>query len=498
VNFDKNQAITGTPKIYLSGAQDANVVITWPDLTTETASVSANTVTTVDATVKIANTGRFSQGNDGVFSTRTSIKIVSDAPISVHTLNQLSASTGASQAYPTEAQGYDYRVLNSHLANDTDSRFSVIANESGTTTLTITPKSTIATRFSIPERTAGTPYTITLTEGQIYSVGYSNGTTVDSRGTRIQSDKKITVSASNMCVSFPGGACDHITEYMPPVATWGTRFIVPATTNTAQFDSLAVMASEDNTLITVNGVDTTLALAGDVSEFPISAVGATTVITSNKRVLVAQFVHHGAYTDGTITRTGDPAMVLITPTAQYLNDVTFTTPATGFAINQASIVVRDVDVASVTLDGSPIPSNLFGPLVTVGVSNYKVAKVNLSLGAHRVTSTNGVGVLVYGYNSSDSYAYSASAGLVNLATYPNGVAQVGYSPAGPALSPSPSPSPSSSTSPSSSPSPSSSSSAPAAVLAVTGVNVEWLVVVGVVASILGASFLAISRRKRIW
>ncbi len=410
VNFDDN-ITAGTPTIYLSGAQNANVTITWPDQTTESATVVAGTVTTVSATAKIATAAKYTNTNDGI--SQTAIKIVSSAAISVYTLNQAPFTSDASQAYPTEYQGFEYRVLNSNLG---PARFSVIANEPGTTTVTITPKATLGSR------TAGVAYTQTLQQGDVYSLASSS----NMRGTLITADKKITVSSSNQCVNLVGGACDHITEFIPPVTTWGKSFVVPATTNTSQQDRLAIMASADNTVITVNGTSTTLALAGDLYDQLIGVVGQTTVVTADKPVLVMQFVRAGAYTNGTLTRSGDPAMVVVTPVVQFLNDVAITTPATGFVVNTASLVVPVADVGTITFNGTAIPANQFGPTITLGNDSYKVAYVDLPLGAHRITSTNGFGVFVYGYNSDDSYAYGAAAGMVDLVQYPGGVAQVGY------------------------------------------------------------------------
>jgi hypothetical protein len=119
-------------------------------------------------------------------------------------------------------------------------------------------------------------------------------------------------------------------------------------------------------------------------------------------------------------------MVVVTPVVQYLNDVAITTPATGFDVNTATLVVPVSDVGTVTFNGTAIPSGSFGPTITIGNSDFKVAYVNLPLGAHRITSTNGFGIFVYGYNQADSYAYGAAAGMVDLVQYPGGIAQVGY------------------------------------------------------------------------
>jgi hypothetical protein len=413
VTFDNNLTGNRSPKLYLSGAQNAAVTITWPDATTQQETVTAGAVTTVDANAKINTANKYTSSTDGI--SQTAVKIVADKPISVYLLNQRTASSDASQAYPTEYQGFDYRVL---TAGNTslDRRFSVIANEAGTTTITVTPKVTLGSR------TAGVDYTVSLTQGDVYSI------VGDVTGTRIRSDKKITVSSTNGCAVLIGGACDHMTEFVPPITTWGKAFVVPASLNTSTTarDLYRVMASQDNTSISINGVSQTLALAGDFYEAQIATAGLNLVVTADKPVLVMQAVMYGSYTDGVTTQTGDPSMVFITPVVQYLNDLVITTPATGFAVNAVSLVVPTSDVGTATLNGTAIPAGDYSSTLTVGSATFQVVKKTLALGTHTISSTNGVGVFVYGFNSYDSYAYGAAAGMVDLVQNPGGVAQVGY------------------------------------------------------------------------
>ena len=417
VNFDNNLSNTRTPTIYLSGAQNANVTITWPDLTTQQVTVTAGAVTTVNAVAKIATASKYTTQVDGI--SQTAVKIVSDKPISVYVSNQVYASSDASQAYPTEYQGYEYRPL---IAGTTslDKRFSVIANESGTTTVTITPKVTIGARA------AGTPYNVTLNQGDVYSIRVTGSD--DFSGTRITSDKKITVSSTNGCANLTGGACDHMTEYIPPVPTWGKSFVFPASINSSssQKDMYRVMASQDNTTVIVDGVSTVLALAGDYVAGQIPAINQNMVITADKPVLTMQFVQAGTYNDGTNNVSGDPAMVLVTPVVQYLNDMVITTPATGFTVNTVSLVVPTSDVGVAAIDGTPIPANDYSSALTVGSATYKVVRKFITLGTHTISSTNGVGVFVYGFNNFDSYTYAGAGGMVDLVQNPGGVAQVGY------------------------------------------------------------------------
>lgn len=417
VNFDENLSSNRSPKLYLSGAQNANVTITWPDLTTELVAVTAGAVTTVDANAKINTAGKYTTSVDGV--SQTAVRIVASSPISVYVLNQRTYSSDASQAYPTEYQGGEYFIVVPGATSLTK-RFSVIANEAGTTTLTVTPKTTLGARL------AGNPYTVTLNQGDVYSIGVSGA--ADPTGTMVTADKKVTVSSTNGCGNLIGGACDHMTEFIPPTTTWGKSFIVPATINTSttQLDLYRIIASQANTTVTINGTNQTLTTAGDFYQGQISAVGEDLIVSADKPVLVMQAVMNGSFSDGATTATGDPSMVVVTPVVQYLNDLVITTPATGFVVNSVTLVVPVSDVGIAKLDGVVIPAGDYSATLTLGSANFKVARKSISLGTHSINSTNGVGVFVYGFNSTDSYAYGAAAGLVDLVQNPGGVAQVGY------------------------------------------------------------------------
>jgi hypothetical protein len=104
--------------------------------------------------------------------------------------------------------------------------FGIVAAESGSTIVTITPSVTTS------GHTVGVPYNITLTQGQTYLL--KNGSsTADLTGTSISATQNVAVFGGNQCANIPAGKtyCDHIVEQLPPLTSWGKEFVtVPLAT----------------------------------------------------------------------------------------------------------------------------------------------------------------------------------------------------------------------------------------------------------------------------
>ena len=418
ITFDTN---ANTPNLYifLSGPNNANVTITWPDATTESYSITANQITTVNATSKmrpLLNTGTES-------TTFSAAKIVSDVDITVYGLNNATATSDAFVSIPTTSLGTEYRALTYKTSiSGLNARLSVIAVETGTTTITITPKNNIAASHN-----AGVAYTKTLTQGQVYSVESLAAPGSEITGTLVTSDKKIAVFSGIACVNIVSGACDLIIEQMPPVTSWGKDFILPGSSNLVNKDKYRVLAHEDGTVVTLNGSNQNLN-AGDYYEFDSTGTSglAVDLLTSNKSVLVSQFIGGGNYsntplTTPAVTRTGDPAALLMVPTLQFLKQYTVATPATGFDVNSITVVVKKSEKTTITLNGSTLSSSYFTDITS---SDYAIGRIPVASGSYSLTSTSGFGVYTYGFNSADSYAYPGGYAIVDLVANPGGVEDI--------------------------------------------------------------------------
>src|SRR5690606_28030481 len=121
-------------------------------------------------------------------------------------------------------------------------------------------------------------------------------------------------------------------------------------------DTFRVLASEDNTLVTVNGAIVAILDRGEVHE---QIIEVQSMITANRPVLVAQFSNGQDYdtTENDKTK-GDPFMALLPPAEQYLDQYTITTPANGYSVNYVNLVTSTVSVGQIRLNGETIPTNL--------------------------------------------------------------------------------------------------------------------------------------------
>lgn len=408
VTFDRNLGV-GELFLYLSGSSTGTATITWPNGSTESFPVSAGTVTTVTATSKnVINTS-----SEGI--AKTSALIQSTVPISVYGANVANGTSDAFVALPSDSLGREYRLLSWPVTiTESPARVSVIATESGTTTISVTP----TTELNV--NPANVTYTKTLQQGEVYTVQTPATSGADITGTLVSSDKKIVVVSSHGCINFTLGACDHIVEYMPPVTSWGQSFITPGSLNTARGDFYRVLAHQDATVVRVDGVEVATLNAGQFYAFTGTVTGGVqgvNRIETSKPVLVGQGLQSGSY--GTTLQSGDPALSLVAPTLQFLSGYTVATPASGFAVNSIVVIAKTADTASVRVGGNPV-----SPFVAIPNTDYSYIRVEVAPGSYSVTSNSGIGVYVAGFNSVNSYAYPGGFAMVNLIENPGGVESV--------------------------------------------------------------------------
>jgi hypothetical protein len=184
--------------------------------------VAPNQITTIDIprTAALTDDGLFDHG----------IHVTAVKPVVVYSFIYVSAISGATVCLPTNTLGRDYFSVNyTQFSNEQNSHsnFFVIAADTGTTTVEITPAA--STKGG---KTANAPFLISLKQGQIYNVlGTVTGTSgVDLTGSRIRSIntgtgcKRIAVfcGSGKITLGCPGsGSADNLYQQMYPTATWG-------------------------------------------------------------------------------------------------------------------------------------------------------------------------------------------------------------------------------------------------------------------------------------
>ena len=191
-----------------------------------------NQITTIDIprTAALTNDGLYDHG----------IHVTAAKPVVVYSFVYVSAISGATVCLPTNTLGRDYFSVNyTQQSNEQNSHsyFFVVAADTGTTTVEITPAA--PTKGGRP---ANIPFLITLKQGQIYQVlGTVTGNSgVDLTGSRIRSMntgtgcKRIAVfcGSGKVNIGCSNGSSDNLYQQMYPTATWGKKYItVPSLVN---------------------------------------------------------------------------------------------------------------------------------------------------------------------------------------------------------------------------------------------------------------------------
>ncbi|MGN6545519.1 MAG: putative Ig domain-containing protein, partial [Aureliella sp.] len=323
--------------------------------------------------------------------------------VSVYGLDQFQFLTEGFTALPTDAIGKDYYVLgyantvNYAIGGGTNFTLAATTNN---TQVTIVPSVAVGTHA------AGVPFTITLNQGQAYTLHTSVPLFADLSGTRVTATEPIALFGGNTATRVPSGfsAANHLIEQLPPLEAWGRRFItLPLATRTGG-DTFRILAQQDGTEVRIDGQLVATLAAGQFDERILTA---GSIIEGSVPLLVAQYSNSSAFDNAQ----ADPFMMLVPPFEQYLNDYVLTTPATGFDTNFANLVAPTSAIESVTLDDQAVPAAAFAP---IGASGYLGARIAISVGAHHFHADEPLGVSIYGYAPFDAYGYfgGMSAGSV--------------------------------------------------------------------------------------
>jgi hypothetical protein len=357
-----------------------------------------------------------------------SYKIEADIPIIVYQFNPVDGASSylsdASMLIPVTSLSLTYDVVGwKQNQGDGDMRayFTVVAVYDGTT-VSVEPSVAPLAGPEVPG--TGEWFSVTLDEGDVLEVETNNH--LDSlTGTRITADQghPIIVFSGQECAFIPDGvyACDHLEEQLPGMRFWGKEFVasrmpVRSTVGTAEDVLWQVYASEDDTSVEFNASSGVTGLPpspsqlnqGDVLEF---YVGGTTAEPGDFRVTADRPIGLMQYMIGSENPNcgsiGDPAMVYVSPTEQFLPRYVVLVPGTW--INDALIITRHAG-AGVDLDGEPLPDD---PFVPVANSGYEVARIPVDDGIHTLSAGGGttLGVIVVGWDQWDSYAYAGGMGM---------------------------------------------------------------------------------------
>lgn len=334
------------------------------------------------------------------------VKVTSDFPISVYGLNRRYQTTDTYLGLPVNVLGDEYRVMTYHVAEDLSPLYAIVATEDNTM-VTITPSA-----LTQNGKKRGEPFVVTLNQGDVYQVRSEtnrmhlrelriNEREIDQTGTHIKSNKKIAVFSGHECTYVPVGpprikACNHIVEQLPPIPSWGKHFYVGRLKGRSSY-TYRVLAHQDGTKIFEN---TKYLLTLNAGNFLERNSKEDLQITADKPVLVSQYSQ--GYENGDAI--GDPMMLLISPTQQFLTQYRFATPVNGSWNHFVNVVVPTRAINTIELNGKKIDPKQFSPL---GISRYSIGFIQVPFGTHFIKAREPFGMYSYGFGFGDVDAYDA-------------------------------------------------------------------------------------------
>lgn len=346
----------------------------------------------------------------------------------------------------------------------------VVAPESGTV-VSITPTTMTLAGTGVQAMLPGQTYTYELSTYQILNIK-TDTDGGDLTGTLVTADKPVGVFGGHEASVTSDRCCaDHLEQQMFPVSTWGTTYIATKAFERGQeADYWRIMAAENGTTITLNPAiqPNQMLNAGQWVEvvtdqdFVVSAdkpIGVAQVLPSSQETIsvpqgtlctTSAECHAGyeclmidlgvsvcappaCFEEGTnvgcpgghtcacfdtdifgnptncrCSTIGDPALIVHASAEQYRSNYVFLTPDK--YIEDYVNIVAPAD-ATVTLDGTTIGGGYFTAIPAAG---YKVARIKVGDGVHRVEATQPIGVVAYGFDRDVSYGYMAGLNLQKL------------------------------------------------------------------------------------
>jgi len=360
------------------------------------------------------------------------IHIVSDKPIVAYAHIYNASVSGATILFPTNTLGKEYYSINyDNVSNSPQANcwFYVVACDTGTTTVEITPSANTLTK------PAGVPFTVNLTQGQVFNMMGQLLTNIDPyKGVDLTGSLIRSIDVGNGCkrigvfsgsgrisITCSGGSSssDNYMVQAFPKTAWGKKFLTAPAGGPGSNNFFRVCVSDPTTVVKLNG---TVLPGPPVNNFyyPLGATATPNLIEADKPITVAQYLtSQGACGNG---NPGDPETIYLSPVEQNINKVLWNAPRPN-AIDQHyfNVIIPNsgTAISSFKLDGVTVPAGLFVP--HPGDAAYSYLKYQLTggpfgdgRGQHIITSDSGFNAIAYGYGNAESYGYNAGTNIKDL------------------------------------------------------------------------------------
>ena len=187
-------------------------------------------------------------------------------------------------------------------------------------------------------------------------------------------------------------ACNLLVEQLPPLNSWGTQFFVGTLAGRSS-SALRVVAREDSTHVFEN--NRLVATLGAGQYYDNKSQTASTFVKSDRPVLVAQYSK--GFDNG--DNVGDPMMIIVAPTEQFLASYRFATPVRGSWHHYINVIVPTSTIPQLRLDERTLDPTQFKPF---GLSLYSIGQIEVPYGTHVISGAQPFGLYSYGFGYDDA------------------------------------------------------------------------------------------------
>ena len=259
----------------------------------------------------------------------------------------------------------------------------------------------------------GDSYNVTLNTLQTFDFD----SILDLTGTKITSNKPISVFGYHECADVPMGAgfCDFIVEQFPPTINWGRLFYLSSLNSRtasvrykiigmSSLTSAALLCTiQGQTLPEITTQTYFLSESGQTFEFEVRQNRFCSV-QANKPILLVQ------YSPGySIDRIGDPFMIVVPPVEQYANNYTLRADSSFTNHMTITVGVSHFYPERIFVDQNTIASSRWTPIYCSNsvICGYGTM-FSVLAGTHYVYHSDPlseINVLVYGFDYHSAYGY---------------------------------------------------------------------------------------------
>jgi gliding motility-associated-like protein len=377
-----NRSSTSNLRIYVHTTNATVVTIETFD-STITRTVAANATTQF-----IFNAGDYSTTNVPVRQNKA-IRVMSTEPVRVRVAGEREAFTDATIVYPRSFIGPSPQYLANRYTQTFDNNTLVLVAMEDSTHLVI----------SNPP--VGYPTNLVLQKFQTFPIPYPHA------GPAIavtcgKYSKPFAVYLHNSSTQIgPCNALEPLYTQLLPEQKWGKKFVYSPMVNQSAGYVLSILASENNTQVTLNN-DPPLTLNRG-QRFQREAVEEEVIcVTANKPISCFQLLKGR---DCQFTRLGDPALVeLMSQDHRVTRSVFATVDGPGLLFHYVNIVLQANAVANLRINGVPVSSAKLMP--SVACNNLVIYRDLIPAGNYVVTCDSGFVGYAYGYGSGESYLFA--------------------------------------------------------------------------------------------